>query len=80
MNFSNTSNLILAIKEAINDCYEYGSGESIIQNHYNDKVVKILADWVDSNRKGYSVVEITIEENGDVKFVYDDYGTECSND
>lgn len=80
MNFSNTSNLMFAIKTAIDDCYEYGSGESIIQNYHNDRIVKIIADWVESKRKGYSVVQITIKEDGVVKLVYDDYGTECIND
>ena len=80
MNFSNNSNLVLAIKAAIDDCYEYGRGESTIINHYNGKVVRITADWIESKREGYSVIEVAVMENDVVLFIYDDYGTECSND
>ena len=78
MKFSNNSNLILAIKAAIDDCYEFGTGQSGIVNHYNDKIVKVTAEWVESKREGYSVIEITILENDIPLLVYDDYGTECS--
>lgn len=81
MNFADTSNLILNIREAINECYECGNGEVTFTNYDNDNIFKITADWIDdSKREGYSLMQITIFENGVVKFSYDDYGTECSNE
>ena len=77
MNFGSNSNLVLAIKAAIDDCYEYGRGTSEIVNYYNDKMVRIEADWIESKHEGYSVIQVAILENDVVRFVYDDYGTEC---
>ena len=80
MNFSNNSNLVLAIKAAIDDCYKYGSGKSGMINYYNDRVVTVKADWIESKHEGYSLIQVAILENDVPLFVYDDYGTECKLD
>lgn len=70
------SNLVFKIGEAVKDCWIYGSGMSSA----DDDGVMVSAEWVDSKHKGYTVMRLTIEENGIVKFAYDDYGTECAED
>lgn len=69
-----SSNLVILIEKAIDDCFYNGEA-----NVDNEKGLGIFAEWVDSKREGYSVIHLTISENGVVKFSYDDYGTECSN-
>jgi len=69
-----SSNLIRLIGEAIDDCFETGDGRSINRNG-----VEVVAEWIDSKREGYSVIHLTILENGVVRFSYDDYGTEVAN-
>ena len=66
-----SSNLIKLIEEAIDDCFETGYGESS-----NKSGIEVMAEWIDSKREGYSVIHLTIRENGIVRFSYDDYGTE----
>lgn len=68
-----SSNLIKLIGEAIDDCFETGDGKSS-----NKDGIEVTAEWVDSKNKGYSVIHLTILENGVVKFSYDDYGTEVA--
>ena len=68
------SNLIKLIQEAIDDCFETGDGKSS-----NKDGIEGVAEWIDSKREGYSVIHLTILENGVVKFSYDDYGTEIAN-
>lgn len=68
------SNLIKLIQETIDDCFETGDGKSS-----NKDGIEVVAEWIDSKREGYSVIHLTILENGVVKFSYDDYGTEIAN-
>lgn len=68
-----SSNLIKLIGEAIDDCFETGDGKS-----NNKDGIEVVAEWIDSKREGYSVMHLTIIENGIVRFSYDDYGTEVS--
>lgn len=79
MNIPLKSNLILLIESAIEDCYTYGSGQSISFEPDDDINIEICAEWVESKNEGYYVMNITIIENGVIKFSYDDYGTECPN-
>ncbi len=67
-----SSNLIILIEKAIDDCFETGDGKSS-----NKDGIEVVAEWIESKREGYSVIHLTILENGVVKFSYDDYGTEC---
>lgn len=67
-----SSNLVYLIEKAIDNCYE--NGEASIDDGNG---IEVFAEWIDSKRKGYSVIHLTITENGVVKFLYDDYGTEC---
>lgn len=67
------SNLTRLIEKAIDDCFEYGEGKSNRKDG-----IEICAEWIDSKREGYSVIHLTILENGVVKFAYDDYGTEIA--
>ena len=69
-----SSNLIRLIGEAIDDCFETGYGKSS-----NKEDIEVIAEWIDSKREGYSVIHLTILENGVVRFFYDDYGTEVAN-
>lgn len=69
-----SSNLIILIERAINNCY-YDGDASVDDGNG----IAVFAEWVDSKRDGYSVIHLTITENGVVKFSYDDYGTECAN-
>ena len=69
-----SSNLSILIEKAIDNCFETGDGKSS-----NKDGIEVTAEWVDSKRKGYSVIHLTIPENGVVKFSYDDYGTEFAN-
>lgn len=68
-----SSNLIRLIGEAIDDCFETGDGMSC-----NEDGIEVVAEWIGSKREGYSVIHLTILENGIVKFSYDDYGTEVA--
>lgn len=62
------------IEEAVDDCFETGDGKS------SNKVgIEVVAEWIDSKREGYSVMHLTILENGVVRLSYDDYGTEVAN-
>jgi hypothetical protein len=67
-----SSNLIILIERAIDDCIYYGQANVDDENGIN-----IFAEWVDSKRSGYAIIHLTISENGVPKFSYDDYGTEC---
>ena len=67
-------NLVTLIETAMSDCWYYGEG-----NADNEDGISISAEWTESKNPGYSVMCITIKENGVVKFSYDDYGTECAN-
>lgn len=69
-----SSNLVIFIERAIDECFY--DGEASVDD---GKGIGVFAEWVDSKREGYSVMRITITENGVVKFSYDDYGTECAN-
>ena len=69
-----SSNLVSLIERAINNCY-YNGDASVDDGNG----IAVFAEWVDSKRDGYSVIHLTITENGVVKFSYDDYGTECAN-
>ncbi len=68
-----SSNLIRLIGEAIDDCFKTGDGMSC-----NEDGIEVVAEWTGSKREGYSVIHLTILENGIVKFSYDDYGTEVA--
>lgn len=68
-----SSNLIKLIEEAIDDCFETGDGKSS-----NKDGIEVMAEWIDSKREGYSVMHLTVLENGIVRFSYEDYGTEVS--
>lgn len=69
-----SNNLVCLIEQAIDDCYFNGEGR------VNDKKgLSIYAEWTDSKNEGYSVMLITIKENGIVRFSYCDYGTQCAN-
>ncbi len=68
-----SSNLIKLIGEAIDDCFYNSEGKSS-----NKHGIEVVAEWIDSKREGYSVIHLTILENGVVKFSYDDYGTEVA--
>lgn len=68
-----SSNLISLIEGAIDDCFEIGYGKSIKRNG-----VEVIAEWIDSKREGYSVMHLTVLENGILRFSYDDYGTEVA--
>lgn len=74
MNSPMSSNLCILIEKAIDNCFYNGEGSTD-----DGKGIAVFAEWVDSKRSGYSVMHITISENGLVKFSYDDYGTECAN-
>lgn len=50
-----SSNLIKLIEEAIDDCFETGDGKSS-----NKDGIEVVAEWVDSKREGYSIMDITI--------------------
>lgn len=67
------SNLIYLIRQAIDECF-YDGSSTITRNN-----LQIEAEWNDSRNAGYSVITLCIRENGIVKFVYEDYGTECAN-
>lgn len=68
-----SSNLVFLIEKAIDGCFY--NGEAKIDD---GKGLCVFAEWVsDPNKEGYSLIEITITENGVVKFTYVDYGTEC---
>lgn len=69
-----SSNLIRLIEESIDDCFEMGDGKSS-----NKDGIEVVAEWIDSKREGYSVIHLTILENGVARFSYDDYGTEVAN-
>lgn len=75
MESSLNSNLINLIRKAIDDCFYNGEGNATDGNG-----IAVFAEWTDSKREGYSVICLTISENGVVKFSYDDYGTECPDD
>ena len=68
-----SSNLIKLIGEAIDDCFYNSEGKSS-----NKHGIEVVAEWIDSKREGYSVIHLTILENGVVKFYYDEYGTEVA--
>lgn len=68
-----SSNLVVLIEEAIDDCFYNGEGKSSSDD------ITVFAEWTDSKRNGYSVIHLTILQNDIVKFSYDDYGTECIN-
>ena len=68
-----SSNLIKLIEQAIDDCFETGDGKSD-----NKDGIEVVAEWIESKREGYSVIHLTIMENGVVKFSYDDYATEIT--
>ena len=68
-----SSNLTKLIEEAIDDCFETGDGKSSNKNG-----IEVVAEWIESKREGYSVMQLTILENGVVRFSYDDYGTEVA--
>jgi len=71
-----SSNLIYLIRNAINDCFY--NGEASIND---GKGIAVFAEWIDSPKKdGYSLIHLTISENGAIKFSYDDYGTECKSE
>lgn len=75
MNIPMSSNLIVLIGRAIDDCFYNGEG-----NIDDGNGIAVFAEWMDSKRDGYSVQHLTITENGVVKFAYDDYGTECKSE
>ena len=68
-----SSNLINLIEKSIDNCFDTGEGKSS-----NKDGIEVVAEWIASKREGYSVIHLTILENGVVKFSYDDYGTECA--
>lgn len=68
-----SSNLICLISHAVDDCFYNGEGKAD-----DGKGLAVFAEWVNSKRERYSVMHLTISENGVVKFSYDDYGTECA--
>ena len=69
------SNLINLINEAIESCWTYGFGKA--GEIETDDGLVVSADWVDSKNPGYSVIQVTVFQNGILKFSYDDYGTEA---
>lgn len=70
-----SSNLVKLVEDAIDYCFY--NGESSVNDGMG---LAIFAEWIDSRHSGYSVIHLTISENGVVKFTYDDYGTECKAD
>lgn len=68
-----SSNLTRLIEKAIDDCFENGEGKSSRKDG-----IEVCAEWIGSKREGYSVIHLTILENGVVKFAYNDYGTEVA--
>lgn len=67
-----SSNLVIAIEKAIDNCFYNGEGKA-----EDGRGLVVYAEWIDSKNIGYAVMHITIFENGIVRFSYDDYGTEC---
>lgn len=67
-----SSNLVILIEKAIDNCFY--NGEASVNDGNG---ISVFAEWIDSKREGYSIIHLTITENGVVKFSYDDYGTEC---
>ena len=67
-----SSNLVYLIERAIDDCYYNGEG---FVNDGNG--VSVYAEWTESKNEGYSVMMITIKENGVVRLSYCDNGTQC---
>lgn len=67
-----SSRLVGLIGRAIDEAFYSGSGHTDDGNG-----LSVSAEWTDSKRAGYSVVRITVSQDGVCKFSYDDYGTEC---
>lgn len=67
-----SSNLVYLIERAIDDCYFNGVGHV-----YDGKGLSVYAEWTDSKNDGYSVMIITLKDNGVMRFSYCDYGTQC---
>lgn len=76
MNRPLNSDLVSMIQNAIEDCYNYGSGQ--VEDEREEDSITVYTEWVEG-KNGYSVINITIAVDGVIKFSYDDYGTECSN-
>lgn len=73
MNCPLSSNLVYLIEKAIDDCFFNGEGKVDDGNG-----MRVFTEWIKNpSKEGYSLIEITITENGVVKFAYTDYGTEC---
>lgn len=68
------SHLVDLIEQAIEDCFQTGHGKAI-----NTDDIEVVAEWVESEKEGCSVMCLSIIENGVVKFSYNDYGTELPN-
>ena len=73
MNSPMSSNLICLISQAIDDCFYNGEGKADDGNG-----LMVYAEWTESKNEGYSVMLITVKENGVVRFSYCDYGTQCA--
>ena len=71
------SNLVSMIQNAIEDCYNYGSGQ--VEDEREEDSITVYTEWVESKNEGNVVMNITVAVDGIIKFSYDDYGTECSN-
>ena len=67
-----SSNLVILIEKAIDNCFYDGEGRAEDTNG-----LVVHAEWINSKNVGYAVMHITISKNGIVNFAYDDYGTEC---
>lgn len=77
MNCPLNSDLISMIRNAIEDCYNYGSGQ--VKDEREEESITVYTEWVESKNEGCVLINITIAVDGVIEFSYDDYGTECSN-
>lgn len=67
-----SSNLVHMIETAMDDCFFFGKG-----NEKNEDGIEIQAEWINSKRSDYSIMQLTILEKGVIRFIFNDYGTEC---
>lgn len=68
------SNLVRMIEKAMDDCFFFGKG-----SEKNEDGIEVLAEWINSKREDYSIMQLTILEKGVIRFIFNDYGTECKN-
>ena len=72
-------NSILAelIKNAVDDCYCYGSGDHEDEEH--ETGLRVMAEWTECSDPEYeSIICITIFQAGVLKLSYEDPETKCN--